>query len=377
MPLYHSSAALLGFLTCLIHGCTIIVGHRFSTRLFWQEVRSTNATIVQYVGETLRYLLAAPPVIDPKTGENLDKKNSVRLAFGNGLRPDVWNKFKERFNVESIAEFYAATEGTSGSWNLSSNDFAAGAIGRNGALTGLLLGSRVAIVEHDHETEDIWRNPKTGLGRKVPRGEAGELLYNVDPEDIKYQFQGYFNNAKASDSKIARDVITKGDAWFRTGDLIRWDSEGRWYFSDRIGDTFRWKSENVSTSEVSEVMGAHPLIAEANVYGVQIPNHDGRAGCAATVFHNPTPSSKDLDSLAAHVTKSLPKYALPLFLRVTKNTQATGNNKQQKHSLRVEGVDPEKVAKSGDDVLYWLRDGKYIPFEKKDWDSLTAGKVKL
>lgn len=366
-------------------GTTVVIGRKFSARSFWKEARENDATIVQYVGETLRYILAAAPDIDPVTGEDLDKKHNIRIVFGNGLRPDIWNRFKERFNVPTIAEFYAATEGTSGSWNLSSNDFAAGSIGRNGAFSEMILGGGLAIVEVDQESQQPWRDPQTGLCKKMARGDPGELLFAIDPEDPAGKFQGYFKNSKATEGKIMRDVLRKGDAYFRTGDMVRWDRDGRWYFSDRLGDTFRWKSENVSTSEVGEVVGSHPSVHEANVYGVALPHHDGRAGCAALVFSqqvaagNPTtliePSSDILDSLAEHVLKNLPRFATPLFLRVTPEMQGTGNNKQQKHILRTEGVDLAKV--SAQDKLYWLQGDKYVPFESKDWIRLQGGQIKL
>lgn len=385
MPLYHSSAAVLGLFTCLMAGSTLVVGRKFSARSFWKEVRENDATIVQYVGETMRYLLAVPREIDPNTGEDLDKKHNVRIAFGNGLRPDVWNQVKERFNIPTIAEFYAATEGTSGSWNLSSNGFAAGAIGRNGALGNLIIGRGSAIVEVDYETEQPWRDPQTGLCKQVPRGEPGELLYAIDAADPAETFQGYFKNSKATEGKILRDVVTKGDAYFRTGDTVRWDNDGRWFFSDRIGDTFRWKSENVSTNEVAEVLGAHPEVHEANVYGVALPNHDGRAGCAAVLFRQQIERgntstvvdipTQTLDNLAAYVLKHLPRYAAPLFLRVMPEMQGTGNNKQQKHVLRAEGVDPSAIPSR--DRLYWLKGNRYVPFEQSDWDLLKGGQVKL
>ena len=385
MPLYHSSACILGFMTCLMGGSTLVLGRKFSARNFWKDARENGATIVQYVGETLRYILAAAPDIDPVTGEDLDKKHNIRMVFGNGLRPDIWNQFKERFNVPTIAEFYAATEGTSGSWNLSSNDFAAGAIGRNGALSEIIMGGGLAVVEVDQESQQPWRDPQTGLCRKVPRGDPGELLYAIDASDPAEKFQGYFRNSKATDGKILRDVIQKGDAYFRTGDMVRWDSSGRWYFSDRLGDTFRWKSENVSTSEVGEVIGSHPAIHEANVYGVALPNHDGRAGCVAVVFKHQVeagntstviePSSEVLNSLAQHALKNLPRFAAPLFLRVTPEMQGTGNNKQQKHVLRTEGVDPSLVGSK--DKLYWLQGDKYVHYGPKEWSRLQGGQVKL
>lgn len=375
MPLYHSSAFVVGFSGCLYKGTTFALGHRFSTKKFWSDVRNADATVMQYVGETCRYLMAAPPLLDPITGRNLDKENNVRIAFGNGCRPDVWDKFKERFDVGTIAEFYASTEGYGGSFNYSSNSFAAGAVGRAGRIMELISGSTVAIVRHDYETELPYRNPKTGLCEKVPRGDGGELLNALDPNDIQDKYQGYFGNEEASGSKILRDVLKKGDAWFRTGDLMRWDKEGRWYFSDRIGDTFRWKSENVSTSEVGEVLGHHARIQDVNVYGVQIPGHDGRAGCAAVLLDTKEPTTEHFDSIATLAINSLPRYAVPIFLRLVKEVQMTGNNKQQKHVLRTEGVDLDQV--SGNDRIYWLQNGRYAPFERRDWDSLNAGKVRL
>ncbi|KAJ5914673.1 hypothetical protein N7504_003556 [Penicillium tannophilum] len=386
MPLYHASAALLGFVTTLQAGATLIIGRKFSARNFMNEARENNATIIQYVGETLRYILGVPPKIDSVTGEDLDKKHNIRIAFGNGLRPDIWNRFKERFNVPTVAEFYAATEGTAGAWNFSSNDFSAGAIGRNGAIGDFVFGRNTAIVDVDWESQEPWRDPKTGLCKKVPRGDPGELLFRIDPTDPSAAFQGYFGNSKATESKIVRDVLTKGDAFFRSGDVIRWDKDGRWYFSDRLGDTFRWKSENVSTNEVSEVLGSHPEVHEANVYGVALPNHEGRAGCAALVLNQQLasgnasgpalkPSRATLESIAVQTLNNLPRYAAPLFLRFMPEMQSTGNNKQQKHILRTEGVDPAQVSKN--DHLYWLQGNSYVPFEQKDWDRLNGGQVRL
>lgn len=388
MPLYHSTAALLGYLTCLLNGSSLAIGRKFSARNFFNEVRENDATVVQYVGETLRYLLASPPQIDPTTGENIDKNHNVRIAYGNGLRPDVWNRFKERFGVETIAEFYGATEGLSLTLNVSRNDYSAGAIGRNGSLGNFILSISATIIELDPITEVPRRDPKTGLCVQAVRGEPGELLYSVDASNVEEKFPGYLNNKEANSKKILRDVRKKGDAWFRTGDMIRWNSSGLWYFSDRIGDTFRWRSENVSTSEVSEILGQHPEVHEANVYGVEIPHHDGRAGCATIIFKyqaqnsDPTsfiePSREILRSLAAHASANLPKYAVPIFLRVTASTHSTGNNKQQKTILRTEGVNPTLLENSkSTDRLYWIKDGTYMPFSKKEWNQLNGGGVRL
>lgn len=376
MPLYHTAASVLGLVACLVQGNTFILGRRFSTRQFWPEVRASKATIIQYVGETCRYLLSAPAQLDPSTGEDLDRNNSVRVALGNGLRPDVWNRFKERFGIETIAEFYASTEGPLGSFNLSSNDFSSGAVARNGKLTTWLLNTQIAVVEVDWETETPLRSPdNNSFCKKVPANTPGELLYRIGPGSLSRNYQCYFNNTQATDGKILRDALWKGDAWFRTGDIMRIDSEGRWYFCDRIGDTFRWKSENVSTAEVGEALGMHEEVAEANVYGVKLPHHDGRAGCAAVVLHEEATKAL-LHELATHAGDRLPRYAIPLFLRVMREMQVTGTNKQQKHLLRAEGVDPIKAREAGD-ILFWLRGGTYVEFEDEDWQKLKLGRIQL
>ena len=373
MPLYHGTALILAAVPAVIAGYTLALGHKFSNKTFWPDVRASKATIIQYVGETCRYLLAAPPLRDPVTGENLDAANNVRTAFGNGMRPDVWQRFKDRFNIETIAEFYGATESPGASFNISSNDFSRGAVGKRGSLLGLLTRGRSVTVELDWETEEPKRDPNNhSFCKKVGKNEIGELLFAVDPKDLATEFQGYFGNEKASNSKILRNVLKEGDAWFRSGYAIRTDDEGRIWFCDRIGDTFRWRSENVSTSEVSEVLGHHPAITEANVYGVEIPRHDGRCGCAAIVVNSPI-NDDLLSSLAQQARKNLPKYAVPLFLRVVTNSQLTGNNKQQKHGLRVQGVDPAKVP----DRLLWLKGDTYVDFGPQDYKQIEVGQVKL
>ncbi|OTA98097.1 hypothetical protein M426DRAFT_326253 [Hypoxylon sp. CI-4A] len=375
MPLYHSSATIMGIAHCLESRCTLALGKRFSTKTFWKEVRKYDATMVNYVGETCRYLLAAPPQIDSTTGENLDKKHNVRLAFGNGLRPDIWNKFRERFGIDGVAEFYGATEGTLALFNYSRNEIASGAIGRFGLLCSLVAKAASTIVELDPETESPMRDPKTGFCTSVKRGDIGEMLFRL-PRDPEKNFQGYYKNPKATASKLIRDVHQKGDVYFRSGDLVSFNREGLIHFHDRIGDTFRWKSENVATTEVSEALSAHPTVQEANVYGVQLPNHDGRAGCAALSLNQEQVDDGLLRSLAEHVSSKLPKYAIPIFLRLGKGLSKamTDTNKQKKSELRTQGVNPALV--DGDE-LFWLKDGTYIKFSKGDWDQLNAGQVKL
>ncbi len=367
---------MCAFNTTLITGNTLILGHRFSHSTFWPEIRSHRATILQYVGETCRYLLAAPPQYSPTTGANLDTSNSIRIAFGNGLRPDVWERFKSRFAIPTIGEFYGATEGVTATWNLSSNSFSSGAIGRNGSLSSLIVRQQTALVAVNWDTESPLRLPPHNYCQRVPTGQPGELLFKVDPKDTYAKFQGYFNNSAASEAKILYDVFTKGDAYVRSGDVLRWDEEGRWYFVDRIGDTFRWKSENVSTAEVAQVLGMHPDVVEANVYGVEIPHYDGRAGCAAILLKDggKEVGQEMLESVATHAFAGLPKYSVPIFLRAVREATVTGNMKQMKAGLRGEGVDPGKV---GEEKVYWLTGGRYVEFTSEDWEELRQGRVKL
>mgnify|MGYP003624079441 CR=1 FL=1 len=373
MPLYHSSASVLGVCAVLQAGSTICLSSKFSHKTFWPEVRSSHATIIHYVGETCRYLLSAPP-------SPLDKSHKVRAAFGNGLRPDVWEPFKQRFGIQTIYEFYAATEAPGGMFNRSSNTFSSGAIARNGTLASLIFSTGLCVVRIDSAASPPvpLRCPTTGLCQPVTANEPGELLYKLDPANITEKFQGYFNNDAATSSKIVRNVRALGDAWYRSGDVLRWDKEGRWWFVDRLGDTFRWKAENVSTAQVADVLGAHPAIAEANVYGVAVPRHDGRAGCAAVVLRSShgEPSEDTLRSLAAHVERELPAFARPVWLRVTRAMQTTGTNKQQKQGLQTEGIDPRVVEGAGD-VLFWLKGGRYERFTKRDLDAIEGGAVKL
>lgn len=383
MPLYHSSASVLGVCAVLRASGTICLSSKFSHKTFWPEVISSKATILHYVGETCRYLLSAPP-------SSLDKAHHVRAAFGNGLRPDVWEPFKERFGIRTVFEFYAATEAPGGMWNRSDNTFSSGAIGRNGTIASLLFTSNMCLVRTDPDADGAQplRNEGTGLCQVCDWNEPGELLYKLDPANIESKFQGYFGNDKATSSKIMRNVKKMGDAYFRSGDLMRWDKEGRWWFVDRIGDTFRWKSENVSTAEVADAVGRHAAVDEAAVYGVQVPGHDGRAGCAAVVLNGSALSASAeaeksiavkgeiLQSLAAHVTKELPSFARPIWIRVTKQLQTTGTNKQQKHMLQKDGIDPQVVEQSGD-ALYWLREGAYVPFTAKEFKRLEGGGLKL
>ncbi|GAA5977527.1 hypothetical protein JCM10908_005002 [Rhodotorula pacifica] len=363
MPLYHSTASVLAVATAWNSRSTIIIGRKFSATTFWRDVRATNANVVQYVGEVLRYLLAVPPTPE-------DKNHNVRLAYGNGCRPDVWEKFRDRFGVTHISEFFASSEGNGSLINYNSNEYGAGAVGSHGALLRLILKNKMVILKVDPLTEEPARD-KNGLCIRAANNEPGELVMMIVQETGHEDFVGYHDNPAATAKKILRDVVTKGDAYFRTGDLLRRDEDGLWYFADRLGDTFRWKSENVATTDVAAALGQ--VVQEANVYGVLVPGHDGRAGCAAI------PQSAgvvDFAALSAHVNKTLPRYAQPYFIRLVESLEATGTAKQQKVALRNQGIDPDVV---GSDPIYWLEpeSRQYKPFKREHWEALKAGKVKL
>jgi acyl-CoA synthetase (AMP-forming)/AMP-acid ligase II len=371
MPLYHGAAHGL-LVTPTIHaGSTIVLGRKFSHARFWPEVRESKADIIQYVGELCRYLLNAPP-------SPLDKQHNVQMAWGNGMRPDVWEKFRERFGIPIINELYAATDGMGATQNRNQNAFTRNAVGKRGLIWHLLLGRKEVRVKMDVDTEEMMRDAN-GFAIKCKTNEPGEVVHQLDPKEPYAMFAGYYKNTAASEKRFIKDLFKKGDLWFRSGDMMRVDEDGLVYFVDRLGDTFRWKSENVSTNEVSDMLGKHHQIAEANVYGVSVPNADGRCGCAAIVLADGiSEANLDFAGLASHALNSLPRYAVPIFLRLTPQLDYTGTLKLQKGRLKREGIDPEEVAKSGD-KLFWLpADGsKYEPFTKEDHGALKSEKTRL
>ncbi|KAL0933745.1 family 71 glycosyltransferase [Colletotrichum truncatum] len=255
----------------MLAGSTVCMAPKFRVSTFWDDIRESHATWFVYVGETLRYLVAAPP--SPR-----DKEHSIHTVLGNGCRPDVWKRFLERFGVDAICEFYNSTEGVLDLRNLSRGDFLAHAVGHYGLLLRLRYRNMIVPVAIDTETGDVKRDPKTGLAVRMPYEVGGEILVAHPGERA---FPGYFNNTDATDKKFVKDVLKKGDTFYRTGDSLKRDGDGKWYFLDRLGDTYRWKGENVSTAEVSEVLGSYPGVNEAVVYGVSLPGHDGKAGAAA------------------------------------------------------------------------------------------------
>ncbi|KAH7032351.1 fatty acid transporter [Macrophomina phaseolina] len=372
MPLYHIAAHTLCTFSVLHAGGTVVLGKRFSHASFWPEVVAGEATVIQYVGELCRYLMNAPP-------GPLDRAHRVKMAWGNGMRPDIWEGFRERFGIETIAELYGATDGLTSGINLNKGDFTRFAVALRGGLWRLKNRNLAAIVKVDKESGDEILRGKDGWAIKCADGEPGELLTRMDRRQPNDGFAGYYRNASAGNKRKVENVFEEGDLWFRSGDMLRLDSEGRLYFVDRMGDTFRWKAENVSTTEVSDVIGAHPHVAEANVYGIAVPHTEGRCGGAAITFANGvTEESFDFEGLARHAIKSLPRYAVPIFLRITPKIDYTGTLKMQKVRLRDEGMNVELVEKSGD-RLYWLPTGgdRYVPFTVEDYRKIQDAKLKL
>jgi fatty-acyl-CoA synthase len=358
LPVYHSVGGIVAPCSMLSAGASVVLSDRFSVSQFWHDVVRFDCTIFQYIGELCRYLLKAP-------SSEFESRHRLRLACGNGLRGDVWEGFQTRFGIPQILEFYAATEGNFSLYNVEGKP---GAIGRVPPM--LVHRFPAAIVRLDAELGTPQRDPD-GLCMACARGEIGEAIGRIGTADRRGgRFEGYTDNAE-TETKILRDVFAKGDAWFRTGDLMRLDEQGYFYFVDRLGDTFRWKGENVATSEVNEAVLQCPGILDATTYGVSVPGHDGRAGMAALVVGD----HFDVAGLSDHLALRLPAYAQPLFLRVSAALDATETFKQKKQQLVRDGFDSEVV----NDPLY-VRDpetGAYRPMDEQICMRIRNGSIRL
>ncbi|MDO8297728.1 MAG: long-chain-acyl-CoA synthetase [Caulobacter sp.] len=357
LPLYHATGGLCGMGAALLTGGSIVLRKKFSTSQFWRDVHDEGCTMFVYIGELCRYLVNAPE--DP-----LERGHKLRLAFGNGLRGDVWEQMVARFAIPQVLEFYGATEGNVSMFNF---DGHVGAIGRLPKWLKKRVNAR--LVRFDIETEQPIRGPD---GRCIECGpdQIGECIGKIDTSDPRTNFTGYADKA-ATEKKVLRDVFEKGDAWFRTGDLMRQDAEGYFYFIDRIGDTFRWKGENVSTGEVADRLAEAPGVVEANVYGVAVPGQDGRAGMVALTIDD----SFSLPDFWAQVDKALPPYAQPLFLRLQRQIETTGTFKYRKVDLVQEGYDPARVR----DPLYFRNPVKkaWTRISKAAFDKINDGGFRL
>ena len=349
LPLYHNNALTVSWSSVLGSGATLALGRKFSASKFWSEIRRYDATAFCYIGEICRYLLNRPA-----TSRDLDHR--VRVIVGNGLRPEIWDEFQKRFGIERISEFYGASES-----NL------AFANGFDLTKTAGFCPLPFAIVEFDAEQEVPVRNAK-GFMNKVGKGGVGLLVTEVTE---RTPFDGY-TDKKASDAKLFRNVFKKGDCWFNSGDLVRDQGWRHIQFVDRVGDTFRWKGENVATTEVEGALGRFTGVDQAVVYGVQVPNTDGRAGMAALTF-----VGKKFDGLklAQHLFAELPAYAVPLFIRLREQQEMTGTFKFRKVELKRDGFDPAVV----EDPLYVLADRErgYEVLSAKLFDQIKNGAVRL
>ncbi|KAA1192475.1 long-chain-acyl-CoA synthetase [Pseudohalioglobus sediminis] len=354
LPLYHGTALFLGAGAAFNSGASLFLRRKFSASHFLDEVREHQTTCFIYIGEICRYLLATPARED-------DYRNPLSTVMGNGLRPDIWQAFKTRFGITRVSEFYGSSEGNMGFINLLNKDCTVG--------TGSLPHT---LVQYDIDADEVVRD-KRGRCIKVKRGEPGLLLGKITAVT---EFEGY-TNAEATEKKILRDVYKTGDAWFNTGDLLKTVDVGfafglpHYQFVDRIGDTFRWKGENVSTNEVGEVINAHPQVHFCNVYGVEVPGTDGRAGMAALLLEGDS-RELDLESFSALIVDQLPAYARPLFLRILPNMDTTGTFKMVKGTLRKEGFDPAKVS----DPIMVMKPGsaRYEPLSPDLAADILAGK---
>jgi fatty-acyl-CoA synthase len=356
LPLYHSTGGVCAVGLAFLSGGALIIKRKFSAHEFWGDIHASGATMFQYVGELCRYLLNAPP-------SPLDKGHRIRAITGNGLNSAIWREFQDRFAIPRIVEFYGATESNVSMLNY---DGTVGAVGRVPEYSEKLLPARV--IRFDVETETPVRGPD-GLCIECAPDEVGEAIGGMSRRAGR-EFEGYTNKADSS-KKMLRDVFHKSDIWFRTGDLMRRDAHGYFYFVDRIGDTFRWKGENVATGEVSAALARQKGIAEASVYGVAVPGAEGRAGMASLVVDK----AFDITALPDQLKARLPAYALPIFLRLSPSIEVTGTFKQRKIDLVREGFNPAGIS----DPVFWLdpATNAYERLTVGRYADIADGRVKL
>uniref|UniRef100_A0A673IQB4 long-chain-fatty-acid--CoA ligase n=1 Tax=Sinocyclocheilus rhinocerous TaxID=307959 RepID=A0A673IQB4_9TELE len=357
LPLYHTAGFLVGFMGSIETGSTIILRRKFSASQFWDECRAHNVTVIQYIGEVLRYLCNTPQRAS-------DKEHAVRLAIGNGLRSDVWREFLKRFGHIQVREFYASTEGNVGFVNYAGK---IGAVGRVSFLHKKLFPC--ALIQYDTEHDEPVRNSR-GLCVEVPKGQTGLLVSKIT--EIA-PFVGYAQNEQQTEKKRLRDVFKHGDVYFNSGDLLKIDHDNFIYFQDRVGDTFRWKGENVATTEVSDIISMLDFVEEANVYGVQVPGHEGRIGMAAVKLMDGVEfeCKKTFD----HVCRFLPIYARPRFIRIQSSVDITATFKQLKLKLVEAGFNPSMTT----DSLYFLceRERTYVSLTPSIYQQILSHSIKL
>ncbi|XP_037306263.2 long-chain fatty acid transport protein 2-like [Pungitius pungitius] len=353
LPLYHFSG-FMAFGATIERGSTMALRSKFSTSQFWDDCRKYDVTVIGYIGETMRYLCNT-------TKKPNDRSHKVRLAVGNGIRADVWRDFVSRFGNVKIVELYGATDG-----NLSLANYSGkvGAIGRDTFLYKCFFP--YAVIKFDVEAERPVRD-SSGLCIEVSKGEPGllvSLISAISP------FAGYAGDLQQTEKKVLHDVLKKGDSYVNTGDLLRTDADGFFYFHDRVGDTFRWKGENVATNEVADILMLADCIKEANVYGVEVPGLEGRAGMAAVILSDEQTFEPTV--VFKHVENFLPSYARPRFIRIQTSMEVTGTFKLLKGKLVEEGFNPNRVT----DPLYFLdeKEKNYVPLTV---DTFNSGEIKM
>ena len=351
LPLYHNNALTVAWSSASAGGAAMALRRKFSVSKFWDDTRKFNAVAICYIGELCRYLLNQAP-------DGRDADNPVVKVVGNGMRPDVWKSFKDRFGIDEVYEFYGASEGNIAFINLLNIDCTVG-----------LCPLPYAIVKYDVESDAPVRD-SNGRFIKVSRGETGLLIGQVT---AKTPFDGY-TNKEASEKKIFRDVFADGDVWFNSGDLLKDMGYRHAQFVDRLGDTFRWKGENVSTTEVDEVCNGLEQVDEATTYGVAIPGTDGKAGMTSLVLSCDV-KAFDLDGFAAHVLDKLPGYAVPRFIRLKSQLEITGTFKHRKGDLKKEGFDISLIK----EPVYAmdLKARKFVKVTKTVVKNIESGKMTM
>ncbi|MCB1657335.1 MAG: long-chain-acyl-CoA synthetase [Pseudomonadales bacterium] len=347
LPFYHATAMAVCFGAALYGGAGVAMRRKFSAREFWDDIRKYNASAIGYVGELCRYLMEVPAKPE-------DKAHRVRKMVGNGMRANIWGPFKNRFGVEEVYELYGSSEGNIGFNNIFNFDNTVG-----------FCPLPYSIVKYDKENDSFVRDAN-GFMIKAEKGEAGLLIGKIT---ARTPFDGYTDPAK-NESCILKDVFEAGDRYFNTGDLVRDIGFRHAQFVDRLGDTFRWKGENVSTTEVENLMCSYPSLAEAVVYGVEIPNTNGRAGMAAITPHEGM--EIDYAHLLEHLRKEMPVYAIPVFLRQQQKMETTGTFKYQKNNLKKDGFDIN--AAHGEPLFVWLPNTtSYQPLTAEIWENINKG----
>ena len=358
LPVYHSVGGIVAPCSMLNAGASVVLAEKFSVSQFWHDIVRWECTIFQYIGELCRYLLNAPQ-------SEFETAHRLRLACGNGLRGDVWEPFQARFAIPRILEFYAATEGNFSLYNVEGKP---GAIGRVPPLLAHRFPAAIVRVDPDL---GIPVRTADGLCIACARNEVGEAIGRIGTADEGGgRFEGY-TDVTQTEKKILRDVMARGDAWFRTGDLMKLDEQGYFHFVDRVGDTFRWKGENVATSEVNQAVLDCPGVVDATTYGVEIPGADGRAGMVAAVVDR----RFDLDTFRDHLARRLPAYACPVAVRICAALDTTETFKQKKQELVQDGFNPHRLT----DPLFFKepRSGTYRPIDADAYARILDGSIRL